>query len=371
MAMKDDTILIRGIRMINHKNYGDAISLLESEAIRYRDSFKYYYILAIACLYAGDLGGAQTYFRRSRELKIRDVGTLLGLAFLHLRKGETDKAVELYLEIRELDKKNIQAQKALEIIRKKGDPEKLAAWFENGQTKSIQPLLPKTPIAFSVKLSFIIGLIFIFSCIYVILALNSIVPTPIKKPEVRSGTENIVLGPADRANPVVGGGSYRYVLTRDKVLAEFNEVQSLFRDFRDDAARIHINRILASNASPSIKDKVSALAEYAIVPGFDTIKDYFSYSEILEDPELYQGCHVVWKGMAANLKDSERSTDFDLLVGYDTKIALEGIVPVHFNTAMRIDPEKPLEVLAKILVTDGMISLAGVSIHQSSSLGRK
>ena len=371
MAMKDDTILSRGIRMIHHKNYGDAIGLLESEAIRYRDSFKYYYILAIACLYAGDLGGAQTYFRRSRELKIRDPGTLLGLAFLHLRRGETDKAVELYLEIRELDKKNRQAQKALEIIRKKGDPEKLAAWFENGHTALILPLLPKMPLSFSVKLILIVAMVFGGTGAYAILAFNSLVPSPIKKPPARTGTATIALDPADRANPVVSGGSYRFVLTRDQVLTEFNEAQRLFRDFRDDSARVHINRILASNAAPSIKDKASALAEFAIVPGFDTIKDYFSYSEVLEDPELYQNCHVVWKGMAANLKDSERSTNFDLLVGYDTKVALEGIVPVQFNSALHIDPEKPLEVLARILVSDGKIGLVGVAVHQASSLGKK
>ena len=369
--MKDDTILIRGIQMIHHKKYGDAISLLESEAIRYRDSFKYYYILAIACLYAGDLGGAQTYFRRSRELKIRDPGTLLGLAFLHLKKGETDKAVELYLEIRELDKKNSQAQKALEIIRKKGDPEKLAAWFENGQTRLILPLLPKTAIPFAFKLILIIVIFFVVAGTYTILVFNSMIPSLIKKPVARPGTESIDLDPVDRANPVVNGGSYRYVLTKEQVVAEFKEVQRLFRNFRDDTARVHINRILSSNASSSIKAKVSALAEFAVVPGFDTIKDYFTYSEILDDPELYQGCHVVWKGMAANLKDSVQSTDFDLLVGYDTKIALEGIVSVHFNSALHIDPEKPLEVLARIRVTEGKLGLVGVAVHQAPSLGKK
>ena len=371
MAMKDDTILIRGIRMIHRKNYGAAISLLESEAIRYRDSFKYYYILAVACLYAGDLGGAQTYFRRSRELKIRDPGTLLGLAFLHLRRGETDKAVEYYLEILDLDKNNSQAQKALEIIRKKGDPEQLTAWFENARTKQILPPLPKVPLPLFCKLMSIVAIVLVFSGVYAILAFNSLVPSPVQKPSMRAGIEHIVLDHSDRSNPVESGGSYRYVLTQAQVLTEFNAVQRLFRDFRDDSARVHINRILASNASPSIKNKASALAEYAIIPGFDTIKDYFSYSQIMEDVELYQDCHVVWKGMAANLKDSEHSTDFDLLVGYDTKIALEGIVPVHFNSALRIDPEKPLEILARIRVSDGKIGLVGVAIHQASALGKK
>jgi len=369
--MKDDTILIRGIRMIHHRNYGEAIAILESEAIRYRDSFKYYYILAIACLYAGDLGGAQTYFRRSRELKIRDTGTLLGLAFLHLRKNETDKAVELYLEILELDKKNKQAKNALEIIRKKGDPENLATWFENGRIKLILPVLPKIPLPFLTKITMVIMLVFVILGVYAILAFNSLAPSPIKKRPTRAGTETIFLDTSDRSNLVESGGSYRYILTQDQVISEFNEAQRLFRDFRDDSARVHINRILASNASPSIKGKASALAEYAIVPGFDTLKDYFSYSEILEDPKLYQNCHIVWKGMAANLKDLEQSTSFDLLVGYDTKVALEGIVPVHFDSALHIDPEKPLEILARIMVVDDKISLVGVAVHQASSLGKK
>jgi len=53
--------------------------------------------------------------------------------------------------------------------------------------------------------------------------------------------------------------------------------------------------------------------------------------------------------MAANLRGGQNSTDFDLLVGYDTRNALEGIVPVHFNFAMDVNVEQPLEVLGRIV----------------------
>jgi hypothetical protein len=48
------------------------------------------------------------------------------------------------------------------------------------------------------------------------------------------------------------GGTYRYVLTKKAVLAEFEEARKLFLDYRDEAARLSINRILESNASVAV-----------------------------------------------------------------------------------------------------------------------
>jgi len=85
--MKLDPILTKATRAVQKGRYADAIHLLESEAVRYHDSFRYFYILATSCLYAGDFGGAYTYLKRAREIKMRDPYTLIGIAALHLRSG--------------------------------------------------------------------------------------------------------------------------------------------------------------------------------------------------------------------------------------------------------------------------------------------
>jgi hypothetical protein len=145
----------------------------------------------------------------------------------------------------------------------------------------------------------------------------------------------------------------------------------LFLDYRDEAARIRINRLLESNAAVSVKQKARLLSEYAAVPGFDTLKDRYGYSTVIAEPLLYRDVHVLWRGMATNLKEADRSTDFDLLVGYDTRSSLEGIVPVRFEFAVPVDVERPLEVLGRIALSGDKIRLVGLAIHQAAAAAAK
>jgi hypothetical protein len=108
-------------------------------------------------------------------------------------------------------------------------------------------------------------------------------------------------------------------------------------------------------------------------PGFDTLRDRFTYAEVMKEPPLYRDCYVIWRGMAANLESLQNITTFNFLVGYDTRTSLEGIVPVVFvNSAVPINTERPLEVLAKIIPVinpGGMdIRLEGVAVHQAGLL---
>jgi hypothetical protein len=108
------------------------------------------------------------------------------------------------------------------------------------------------------------------------------------------------------------------------------------------------------------------------IPTFDTLKDKYSYVEVMTDPFLFQNVYVVWRGMATNIRMGDTTTEFDLLVGYDTRKVLQGIVPVHLNFVAKIDVEQPIEVLGKILLhsasgkdgNDSPIAIEGVSVHQ-------
>lgn len=361
--MKDDRILRKAKGLVLARRYGDAIRLLEPEVVRYRDSFVYYYLLAVACLHSGDYGGALTYFRRSREIKIRDVGTLLGLAVLHLRRGETDRAVEYYLEVQELDPRNPLARRALQVIRRYGDPEALSDWMESGKVSRLYPRLPRPPISPRVA---ILGTLLVL-CAAATLTAAVLGVGPFKAGAVteRAGYASTLLDETERSAPVETGGSYRYILTKKAVLEEYVQAQKLFLSYRDEAARVRINRILDSNASAAIKRKARLLADYATVPGFDNLSDRFDYGSVTKDPYLYRDCHVIWGGMATNLVSRETSTSFQLLVGYDTRSTLQGIVPVTFESAVAVDVERPLEVLGRIVLVDGKIQLAGVALHQA------
>ncbi|MDR1288527.1 MAG: tetratricopeptide repeat protein [Treponema sp.] len=368
--MKLDPVLTRATRLARRGKFYSAVKTLEPEADRYLGSFRYYYLLAVSFLYTGDFGGALTNFKRARELRLRDTGVLLGLAVLYLRRGETDKAVDYYLEVQEQDEKNGTARRALRIIRKYAGSDNLSAWTDSGKLSRLFPPLPGLPLtADRVLVPAAAAAVLALAC-YGLLVRFAVIPGPDFRGGNRPLSAGSLLDRADREQPVETGGSYAYILTRSQVLDVYERALSLFTEYRDEAAKVNVNRILESNAAPSVKNKARILLSYMEVPGFDTFvrKDNIPYSAAAEDPLLYRDCHVIWNGMATNVEVLPGLTAFDFLVGYDTRKSMEGIVSVVFDRAVSINPQKPLEVLGRIVPGsgDGMaFRLEGVAVHQS------
>jgi hypothetical protein len=196
----------------------------------------------------------------------------------------------------------------------------------------------------------------------------SIILRSLPKPE-RNGFAGSVLIREEQSQPVEIGGSYRYVLTRGEVISFYNGARSFFNSYHDEAAKRNLNRILESNASTAIKNKARLLKSYTEAPGFDTLKDRFSYAEVSSEPVLYRDCYVLWRGVAANLETTADKTRFDLLVGYDTRKIMEGAVPVELNFPAGINTTEPLEILGRIVLVRGdgkdQFMLEGIGIHQS------
>jgi len=367
--MKLDPILTKAVRLARRKNYDGAIKILESEANRYHGSFTYYYLLGVSYLYSRIFGVALTYLRHAYKLKMRDTNTLLGLAVLYLNHGDTDKAVDLYLEVQSIDNSNKIAKKALKTIRKFPGQEKISAWIDSGKLSSLFPAFPKVDITRkSLALVALTGVVVV--CIAIGIAqITGLTSFGRGTREIPAG---IALTAEERDTPVQVGGVYRYVLTRSQVLDNYNEALRLFAEYRDDAARVRLNRILESNASEPIKNRARLLISYMEIPGFDTLRDRFSYSDVISDPFLFRNTHVIWRGMATNLNIQQNHTSFDFLVGYDTFRTMEGIVQVDYDFAIPINPERPVEILGRIIPISterGVdIRIQGVAINQAGLL---
>jgi hypothetical protein len=372
--MKLDPILTKAARLARSGKYEGAIKTLEAEVNRYHGSFQYYYILGVSCLHTGDFGGALTYFRLAKEVKIRDPLAILGLAALFLRRGETDKAVDYYLEVQELDEKNKTAKKALRVIRKYSGDDTFSAWLESGRLHTLYPPIQFAGFSWKKITVFAAGLAAALIICFGVLVKNRVLPNPFGARGRRVQTAEFALNREDRNQPVqTAGGSYRYILTRVQVLESYEKALSLFTSYRDEAAKINLNRIIESNASEGVKNKARIILSYTETPGFDTFRhaDNISYNEALRDPPLFRDVHVIWKGMVTNVETVQSSTKFDLLVGYDTRKTLEGIVQVEFDRAVSVNSERPLEVLGRVVPvgsSDGGIRLEGVAIHQSGLL---
>jgi tetratricopeptide (TPR) repeat protein len=368
-------MLNRGVRLLRRGKYGEVISILQPEVVRYHDSFNYYYILGSACLRAGDLGGAFAYYKRAREIKMLEPPVLLGMAVYYLHRGDTGKAVDLYLEVLDLEPRNRIAKRGLQVLRKHGGTEGIQGWIESGKAPRLFPPLPKPPPNPARILGPLALGLLILALTVGVLAKLGVVSLGKSSGAERAGFSGVVLEKEDRESPVQIGGTYRYILTRKEVLDLYEAARRLFADYRDEAAKLRLNRILESNASDPIKNKARLLISYMEVPGFDTLKDRFSYAEVREDPLLYRDCHVIWQGMATNLSAGETATAFDFLVGYDTRTKLEGIVQVRFDFSVPLNLERPLEVLGRVIPVSTAageegIRLEGIALHQASTLGK-
>jgi len=370
--MKLDPILDKAVRLARKRKYNDAIKTLEVEANRYYGSFTYYYLLGISYLYTKIFGVALTYLRLAAEQKMRDPNTLLGLAALYLNHGDTDKAVDLYLEVQSIDEKNKIAIKALKIIRKYPGPENISTWIDSGKLHTLFPPFPMVAIPTG-HLFVGLGAAIVAVIIFIgVAAKTNLITLPGQRGR-RAVPVEFILEKESFETPVQAGGSYRYVLTRSQVLDDYNDARKLFTEYRDDAARVRLNRILESNASEEIKNSARVLISYMEIPGFSTLKDRFSFNDVIKDPYLYRDCHIIWRGTVSNLNVGQIQTSFHLLVGYDTNRILEGIVQVDYNSAIPVNPERPVEILGRIIPisTEPGIRIQGVALHQAGLLDNR
>ena len=374
--MKFDPILTKAIHLAKKKNYNEAIKILEAEAGRYYGSFTYYYILGICYLYSNIFGVALTFMKLAMEQKLRDPNTLLGMAALYLNHGDTDKAVDLYLEVQTIDETNRIAKKALGVIRKYPGPENISTWIDSGKLRTLYPPFPQAALPFKTLL-FRAGLgMAALIIIFGITLRTGVISLPASA-SLRELPVEIELAREEMDAPVQTGGSYRYVLTRSQVLDEYNDARRLFTEYRDEAAKVKLNRLLESNASEPIKNRARLLISYMTVPGFDTFRtfreeDKFTYSDVLKEPFIYRDCHVVWRGMATNLNLQMNHTSFDFLIGYDTYRVMEGIVQVEFNFAVPVNTERPVEILGRIIPfsteRESGFRIQGVALNQAGLL---
>lgn len=356
------SVIDQGKRFFNKRKYNEVISVLEPHVIDYKDSFSFHFYLGLAFLYRGEMDTARDYFFRARQLKPTDPDLLAVYAVMALRHSDTTNAVEYYLQALEHAPNYKLASKGLEIIRKHNTPEKINALIQSGKIKRLYPRSGKEErLARTVAVSLIILISTVSAAV--------IVPYILKTREFadtgRADLSDLKLNSNEKKFAVDMEGSYLYVLTQNEILDSYENAQKYFNKRRDNAAQVEINKILSSNAAFSIKQKAQLLTEYFEEPGFDTIKDVYNFSQVKDEPLLYLDCWVVWKGVPANIETGEFSTAFNLLVGYDTKRHLEGVVPVLCDFVAKIDTDRPISVLGQVQLKDGVVFLQGKGIHQS------
>ncbi|MGP1431094.1 MAG: tetratricopeptide repeat protein [Treponema sp.] len=374
------SILEQAKKQFARGNYQQVIQLLQPHVTQYvtsgdskdslynasfNKSFPFYLYLGLACLHAGDIGGAVDYLTCARRIKMTDPDLLCAQAVLFLRRGDTARAIDYYLEAVEYNPNHALARDGLEFIRTHNTPEAIGEAVEAGEIKNYYPR-PGVQTYHKKQLTVLAAAGGIaFAAVIVIVLL---IKFPINFDKVRgtrADLSSLVLLSEEKARPIDTSGTYRYSLSEKEVLKAYQNAQKYFQNSQDNLAQIEVNRILSSNAAQSIKYKARLLMGYFAVPGFDTVRDIPAYSDVRADIPLYLDCWTVWSGIATNIQTDGENTSFDLLVGYGDRVQLEGIVPIFCNFSVRIDSERPIEVLGKIQQRGGVLFLKAAGIHQS------
>jgi len=337
----------QALYLMKCRDFAGAIQTLNEKRQVYEESFDYHYTLGLAFLYAGDTGSAAQSFETARKIKINDANLLLAQAAIHLRRGNTERAVQYYLDILDLDPQNKDAKRALEFVREHGDYEEICRWVDDGRIELYYPPLGVNPR----KVRNMI-LVLLCGALVGFLAVH-FWPRDFSKSE-RADLSSLVLSINDSGNA-------------RGIKKAYNQALEYFEERRDNAAQREVNKVLNSAASTGLKQKARSLMTYFEAPGFDNLKDNFTYKEVAEQSSLYLDCYVDWTGRASNVNQLENFLSFDLLVGYEDLKDLEGIVRVDFDFIpdTGFDPEKPVRVLGKVSVDGNKIVLKGRSLYQS------
>lgn len=355
-------VIQQASQLYRRRRFAQAVRLLEGQVFRFRDNAAFYSLLGCSCLYAGDLGGAESYLRRADQLQPGNTAVLLGLAAIAFRRGHTDEAIQGWLRILDVDRGNRQALYALNALRRHAAAEAGSPPREAVRLERACPPVPRARIGWLLP-TCLGGAIVVLLLGYFFLLPVLRAARPGRRGEARAGLAEIELTstqPALSAQP----GPSDLVLTDRQINEAFSQAKRYLLDYRDNLAIREVNRIMLSNASAYVKEKARMLKSFAAQPDFASVKDPFGFAEVRANPALYADSYVVWQGKVANVAVGSTEITFDLLVGYQDERELLGLVPVGLTFPVSLDNGTPVEVLGQVLWRQGQLALRGVSIHK-------
>lgn len=364
---KDALTIAEGL--LKRRRFADVIKLLEGRSEFYEDNFEYYITLATACLYVGDIGTASTYYQYARRIKLTETRLLLGQAAIFLRRGDTKRALQYYLEVKENDPANKTANEAIEFVRTHGDYDTICRWVDSGKIQEYYPPLGTNPdkvVLISLPIA---------ACVLGCILTVAFFPKGPAYSGNRANLSSIALSADEKSNSQeknLTTQSYKYILSNNQITRSYEDALNYFQNHRDNAAQMEINRLLNSNATLSIKQKAQVLMGYLEEPTFDSLTDNPSYYDVEKEPELYLDCWVSWSGRISDaLINNDGSYTCRLLVGYESMKNVDGIVMMKFEQQPSLEPDQPVRILAKISLEGKEVYLKGRAVYQSVHGGLK
>jgi hypothetical protein len=332
-------ILKQAEALYRKRQFSKLISILEPQVFRFRDNYRFYYLLGTACFATGDYGGAHSYLERALQLSPENEDILIKLAVIHLKKTEQQKALDSLLLILEVNPSNKKANRLLSMVQianRKGRTRRLQE-----QHSIVSLALDPKPISLP-KLLLLSTVFLILTAVIIQFDIPGIyrrwinpVPRELSIPSLKE---------LETVEP----GEY----SEEEIASLYNRMKQSFDDFNDNETRYYINILLNSNASKTIKETASSIIRYLKEPSMATLETTYSYETVLANPEFYDGVYVKWKGRVANILIADNKVQANLLVGYESGEIIRGSVSLYYSFNRRIEIDTPYEFLGQLELDD-------------------
>ena len=349
--MHFEKYLHNGIKLLKRKNFLEAIQNLEEYIAQNDTNYLGHYYLGLAYIFRELYDEAHKYISKAYQLNENDINTINTLAFLNLKHNNVDEAINYWLDILDIDKKNYIAKRNLEKIKKTTNIEKLSSSASPDEfinfklKKSISSpfklsifKFPRFPGFSRPKSNYLkIASLVIFSALIVILIYKYTInqdKIQIKKFNIPSPKNLQALHLPDLEDDYMIDKNIKksiFNLKPEEIKNLFYNTKILIQKQYHNKAVVNINKVLHSNAGIIIKERFLILKRFTQIRKTFEIKDNISYSTLMNLPVLYEDVQVVWKGKIEdiNIDEDTQSTLFNMFVREKNQTA--GMARIIFN----------------------------------------
>ncbi|NIZ19325.1 tetratricopeptide repeat protein [Entomospira culicis] len=369
--MDAQAILKKAERQLKATQYRQVIRLLEPKILLFNNDAHFYYLLGSACYFTNDINGAQLYLQRGLTSAEDNIDIRLLLACVALRKRDTAQALQLWLEVDDLEPDNKKARFGINKMKSIKDNRDLGRFLVQHSFKKLLPIKPISPL---MRVVSSIGYTLTIMLLLVSIGFLSqrifyqiFPPQPFTRDGVSEQFTFFSIKPTEILSP--SDAPTLFILSEAQILQGMEDAREYFNNFQDDLAGRELNRVLLSNASSAVKAQAMILQQAFQPPTFATYNANFTFVDVASQPQLYNGLHVLWRGPINGLNVTPSRIAFRLLVGYEDGRVLEGAVDVFVPFEISLTPNLVTHVLGKVVANDaGNFYLEAVSINQIVAL---
>ena len=160
-----------------------------------------------------------------------------------------------------------------------------------------------------------------------------------------------------------------FYYSNESIENDFSRAKKLIKREKYNSALLLLNKLNNSNVNMMVKERVDFLIKFVM----DVEEREFEsrpYKEIAQDPPLYQGVAVQWRGRVANLRRKGDSVLFDLLVDYRERDIFSGVSDVYAEGDWSIangDVVDVKAILTHVIGSDKRLYLVAKEIVRSST----